>query len=284
MPSTTELAGRLAEVVSLQQDVLRIASGGDGAVMDLVVERIIEIANATGGVIELAHGDDLVYRAASGPVKRYVGIHLPMESSLSGLAVRTREVINCPDVELDPRVDIEACRDMGIRSMIVAPLLDERGAVGVLKAYSDRKEHFDDLDVYAVQLVAGFTASSVRLEKQIRAFVASEERYRLLFENNVAGVFRTTVDGRILDCNKALVDVLGYDSREDLMQRRSPELYARSDHRDALMKKLIEERTMLNVRIPLKRKDGSTVDTMLNIGTLEPVNGEKQLIGTVVKQ
>ena len=39
---------------------------------------------------------------------------------------------------------------------------------------------------------------------------ASEQRYRLLFERNLAGVYRVTVDGRLLDCNDACARIFGY--------------------------------------------------------------------------
>ncbi len=40
----------------------------------------------------------------------------------------------------------------------------------------------------------------------------SEQRYRSLFERNLAGVFITTWDGRILDCNQAMAGILGFES------------------------------------------------------------------------
>src|SRR5215467_3096312 len=41
---------------------------------------------------------------------------------------------------------------------------------------------------------------------------AAEERYRMVFERTVAGVYRTSVDGRFLECNLALAHMLGFDS------------------------------------------------------------------------
>jgi PAS domain S-box-containing protein len=285
MPTTTDLAARLAQIVALQQEILSRATAGDEVLMQLVVDRMIEIGNATAGVIELVHGEDLVYRAASGPAHQFIGAHIPMEASLSGTAIRQKEVLTCNDTEHDPRVDIEACRDWNIHSMIAAPLMTDDGAIGALLAYSDRKGNFNDLDSYAVQLVAGITSAALRLSHQFREHEASEERYRSLFENNVAGVFRTTLDGRILDCNQAFVDVLGYGSREEIMERRAGDLYAQPQHRDILLQSLQKERAMKNVRLPLKRKDGSALAGVVNIGFVPaPPGGEVQLIGTVVEE
>jgi two-component system, cell cycle sensor histidine kinase and response regulator CckA len=43
----------------------------------------------------------------------------------------------------------------------------------------------------------------------------AERRYRLLFEDNPAGMFRTRPDGRVVDCNPAAVAILGYASALD---------------------------------------------------------------------
>ncbi|HXW14417.1 MAG TPA: PAS domain-containing protein, partial [Terriglobia bacterium] len=50
-----------------------------------------------------------------------------------------------------------------------------------------------------------------------RALFKSSERYRLLFERNLAGIFRATLDGRILECNPAFAGILGYATPAELM-------------------------------------------------------------------
>lgn len=55
-----------------------------------------------------------------------------------------------------------------------------------------------------------------QLELKLRE---SEERYRTIFENSIFGIYRTTPDGKILDANPALVEMLGFDSKEELCQR-----------------------------------------------------------------
>src|SRR5438105_2639408 len=117
--------------------------------------------------------------------------------------------MRCDDTETDPRADRTACRAIGIRSMVIAPLMHRTEAIGALKAFAARENAFNDLDAYTLQLIAGFTSAALMLAREFRDRQASEERYRMLFERNVAGVFRTTRDGRILDCNDALVEYLG---------------------------------------------------------------------------
>ena len=105
----------------------------------------------------------------------------------------------------------------------------------------------------------------------------------MLFDRNVAGVFRTTLDGRILDCNDALVRYLGYDSRDDLLSIEAWDLYHHRSDREEFLRMLDQNRPVINMRMPLRRKDGSS---LLGVVTASLVPGDsngKHLLGTVVE-
>ncbi|HMD96094.1 MAG TPA: PAS domain S-box protein [Terriglobia bacterium] len=113
------------------------------------------------------------------------------------------------------------------------------------------------------------------------ALRASEERYRQLFERNLAGVFRATLQGKILDCNQACARVLGYGSREELLSVPLPELFA--DPADGLTARdlLLREKTLTNFEVPLRRKDGSVVWILENVSLIS--NGAPQFVeGTFI--
>jgi PAS domain S-box-containing protein len=281
MSSASELAARLASVVSAQQEILSALGSDVDTVLEVIVRTAPEITGGSGAVIELVDGDELVYRAASGPARDHVGLYLPIEGSLSGHAVQSGILIYCEDVELDVRVDIEACRRIGIRSMVVVPLLSDDAPIGVLKAFSSRSRAFADLDVYMVQLLAGLCAAALAHAQQFAERKASEERYRLLFEQNVAGVFRTTPDGRILDCNQSLVASLGYDSRDELLTRETWDLYWERADREDFLRALEEKSVLTNVRLRFRRKDGSEMPALLNASLITHESGP-QILGTLV--
>lgn len=130
-------------------------------VMQLVAERAQALTGATGAVVELAEGDEMVYRAVSGSASGTLGLRLRRRASLSGLCVSTGEVLRCEDTETDPRVDRDACRRVGVRSMVVAPLVHRGTAVGVLKALSNVPGHFDTRASQTLQLMGGFIAASL---------------------------------------------------------------------------------------------------------------------------
>jgi len=281
MTSSSELAARLSAVIATQQEVLGAISDLE-RVMAVIVDQTPAVTNGTGAVIELVEGDELVYRAASGSAKMHVGLRLPRDRSLSGQAVRENVLVRCDDAETDLRVDGKACRDIGIRSMVIAPLVEGQTVVGALKTFSPEAHAFDDLDAYALQLLAGMTSAALTQARTFREREASEARYRMLFDRNIAGVFRSTLDGRILDCNDALVRYLGFDSREELLALPAWDLYHQRADRENFLS-LLHERAMMNMRIPFRRKDGSSLLGVVNASLTPGENGEPQLLGTIVE-
>jgi PAS domain S-box-containing protein len=133
-----------------------------------------------------------------------------------------------------------------------------------------------------LQLLAGMTSAALTQARTFREREASEARYRMLFDRNVAGVFRSTLDGRILDCNAALVQSLGYDSREELLALPAWELYHQRADRETFLS-LLHERAMMNMRIPFRRKDGSSLLGVVSASLTPGENGEPQILGTIVE-
>jgi diguanylate cyclase (GGDEF)-like protein/PAS domain S-box-containing protein len=113
---------------------------------------------------------------------------------------------------------------------------------------------------------------------------ANEARYRLLFERNLAGVYRTTVDGRILDCNDACARMFGYDDRESLLQADAPSLYFDSNDRVTFLQNLREHRSLTNQEHRMRRRDGSEVWVLENVSLLESrgPDGVDVLEGTII--
>lgn len=115
------------------------------------------------------------------------------------------------------------------------------------------------------------------------ALRASEARYRLLFERNLAGVYRNTLDGHILDCNEACARILGFDSREDLLCRGAVEVYFDPADRRDLLDRLLEERVLTNLEVCLKKKDGTPVWVLENVSLLPDERGAPTLLeGTLI--
>ena len=121
-----------------------------------------------------------------------------------------------------------------------------------------------------------------RFSAQALQLASSEERYRLLFERSLAGVFRTTVDGRVLDCNEALARILGHNSREECLARPSDDWYSSPQHRNAVLLRLKEQKALSNTEVHLRRNDGGTAWVLANATLLEGENGSGVLEGTMI--
>ncbi|PNH81457.1 sensor domain-containing diguanylate cyclase [Vibrio diazotrophicus] len=156
---------KLLEVIKIQTEITRL--GLDlGAVMQHTVERVLPLLGANGAVIELADGEEMVYRAASGIASDYLGLRLKAASSLSGLCIKSRSALVCIDSETDHRVDIGACRKIGLRSMLVLPLNHSGVTVGVLKVMSPAINQFGEEEIFILELLTESIASMMFLAER----------------------------------------------------------------------------------------------------------------------
>jgi len=168
---------RLLAIIKTQTEIAK-ASLDLSAVMNLVAERAQSMTGAVGAVVELADGEDMVYRAATGTLARFLGLRLKRSGSLSGHCVNTGEAQICHDSDTDPRVDREACNRVGIRSMVVVPLNHRDAAVGVLKVVSAVPNGFDNKDIQTLVLTSELIAASMMHAVE---FANREEEARALF-------------------------------------------------------------------------------------------------------
>lgn len=147
------IIGTQTEIAASDLDLL--------ATMQLIAERSQELTRASGAVIEIAEGEEMVYEVTCGDATPYLGTRLAIEASLSGLCVSERRLLRSDDTAADPRVDAEACRRVSAASMICLPLLHRREVVGVLKVYSGVANNFDDDDVEALELLSELIAAHI---------------------------------------------------------------------------------------------------------------------------
>jgi two-component system NtrC family sensor kinase len=87
---------------------------------------------------------------------------------------------------------------------------------------------------------------------------SAEERYRLLFEQVQEGVYVAAPDGRLLDCNDALVFMLGYATREELLVLNlNSDICADARQREQFHHEMETHNYVRNFEVTLRRKDGT---------------------------
>jgi len=110
--------------------------------------------------------------------------------------------------------------------------------------------------------IQGVAVDITERKRAEEALHASEQRYRKLFEANLAGVYLTKPDGTILDFNNAMMRMLGYDSREEMFRHKSTDFYADPEFRKELVHLLQRDGIVPAREAVLLRKDGSVLHTI----------------------
>jgi two-component system sensor histidine kinase/response regulator len=121
-----------------------------------------------------------------------------------------------------------------------------------------------------------------RVSAQTKSLRASEERYSRFFERSLSGVYQSTLDGRLLDCNKAFASILGYASRDECMALPMGSLHFVPEERDTFVSKVVSEKSLPAFESKLKGKRGDPV-WVLETATLLQTDGEPPVIeGTIL--
>ncbi len=101
-------------------------------------------------------------------------------------------------------------------------------------------------------------------KKQEEMLRASEEEFRNLFEHVATGVFISSKEGKFLNANQALLDMLGYDSKEEFLNINLPQdLYVRPEDRRTFQEMMERDGRVIDYEVEFKRKNGSTIPILL---------------------
>ena len=81
-------------------------------------------------------------------------------------------------------------------------------------------------------------------EKELKGYVDRvDQRYNVFFERNLAGMYRSKVEGEIIECNQALAEILGYKSKEELIGFDAKKLYLNLEDRNAHLDLIHKKKT-----------------------------------------
>ena len=142
---------------------------------------------------------------------------------------------------------------------------DADSVIGTLDVYveSSRVPTTDELDKFSrMARLAGIAIKREHDEDRLRS---SESRYRGLFENVIDGVYISSRDGELITANPALVDMLGYDSAEELKAAgRTTMLYVNPIDRERVFARLEAEGFVKNFEYRLRCKDGREIVVLEN--------------------
>jgi len=119
-------------------------------------------------------------------------------------------------------------------------------------------------------------------DRLAQAYLDLQRRYRNLVTRGVAGMYRTTLDGRILECNDAMAHMLGYADALDLMRQKALRLYVSAEERERFLRDLEREGKLVNYEIRLQHRNGRTLDALENVYLEQDPGAEPTIQGTIV--
>jgi len=111
------------------------------------------------------------------------------------------------------------------------------------------------------------------VEERTQEVRESEKKYRLLFEESIDAIYLTNLDGTMIDCNPALLELFGYTKKE-MIGLNVRESYLNPKDRDGLRKQISENGFVKNFEVKLCRKDTTDIDCSINAVARRDNNGK----------
>ena len=106
------------------------------------------------------------------------------------------------------------------------------------------------------------------------ALKEAEERYQRVFEDSKDMVYMTSADGKLAEVNQAGVELLGYGSKEEMMQVYARDTFLSPEDQKRFMNEVIKEGFVRDFEVKLKRKDGTQIDVLITANARRGDSGE----------
>jgi diguanylate cyclase (GGDEF)-like protein/PAS domain S-box-containing protein len=174
----------------------------------------------------------------------------------------------------------------GIRGAVLATFAISVGMTFAAWITQAQRGSFPKLQLAMLALgLTGLWLGAIVTERKRdeRTIRQSEKRYRLLFERNLAGVFRTTLAGNFLECNQATACMFGYNSPEEVMAVPVANLYDTASDHKGFLTKLKSEKSVTNHEMRFQRKNGESAWAMVSVSLVDDDSGLASTVeGTLV--
>jgi two-component system cell cycle sensor histidine kinase/response regulator CckA len=191
-----------------------------------------------------------------------------MGRSLTDYIIRTGEPLLATPEVLKAMEDRGTVARRGPHSLdwMGVPLKVNNHTFGVLavQTYSTNIR-YGERDKEILTFVARQVASAVEIKRNEQALRRSEARYRSLVQSSVYGIYRSSLEGRFLDVNPALITMLGYGSAEEvLLLDPEAQVFAQPDEHTRLIEDFRSSGRLDGVEVRWKRKDGSPITVRIS--------------------
>jgi GAF domain-containing protein len=156
-----QAADSTSSIAALQQHVERLLAGGTeiAQVLNYLAERIVGLFQADGAAIALQQAETVRCVGSAGATAPEIGTELNVTSGISGVCFRSGVSQYCFDARGDERVDAATCEILGVRSILVVPVLVADRSVGLVEVFSVEDFFFNQKDIEQLASVAALVGT-----------------------------------------------------------------------------------------------------------------------------
>ncbi len=106
-----------------------------------------------------------------------------------------------------------------------------------------------------------------------KAVEQAEAKFKSIFENAIEGIYQSSLEGKIITANKALLNMLGYETMEEFLKIPASQFYVNPDDRKTFQSLMDRDGKVIDYEIRLKRKDGTEITVLENSRAVTDTDG-----------
>jgi protein TonB len=165
----------LVEDMAVLREQLETDSLDLDAFLDQIVNHARALTGSNGAAIALRRGAVISCRARCGETSPSLGAQLDADSGISGKCLRTGKALRCEDSERDLRLDLQVCRQLGLRSIAAVPIFEGPTVAGIIEVFAGQPRAFDDQHLEILQQLAELVTTVSRRVTQENQGMISED-------------------------------------------------------------------------------------------------------------
>lgn len=163
---SADYTSTLAKIVETQHQIQLRQLDLESA-MEMVLDRLLDITQASGAAVAVLDGKKVRYPAGIGPAALANGTEVEKEKALCFDCLRTGQVSRCPDITSEFLLDVNECQRRGIQALIAVPVYHDGGVAGALELYFSAANSFRETDVHSCQLMAGLVTEALARDEEV---------------------------------------------------------------------------------------------------------------------
>jgi PAS domain S-box-containing protein len=211
----TQLMTALAESAAAITSSIKLEE-----VLQRILEQITYVMNVEAVSLALIapNQQDMVYRAAIGWKKPLAENHLRFGQSVAGWVALDGHGVVIPNIETDPRYDVEINLRTGLQTKAIAcvPIRDLDQVIGIIEAINPTEGHFESDALLVLTGIGSMAGTAIRHAQLFERLQAANQSYRELFDDSIDPILITNMQGSILDANRKAISIADFN-RETLL-------------------------------------------------------------------